>query len=60
MGGLVVKELLVQASQDEKRQDGRRARLVKQTSGIVSTTRNSCSAHCKIFIVQYVDCMEGL
>ena len=31
MGGLVVKQLLLQASQDENR-----ARIVKQTSGIVS------------------------
>lgn len=55
MGGLVVKELLVQASQDDKRQDGRRARLVKQTSGIVGSTLNSFLVHYKIFSVQYID-----
>ncbi|KAG0587590.1 hypothetical protein KC19_2G175600 [Ceratodon purpureus] len=35
MGGLVVKQLLVQASQDEKRHDDRRSRLLRNTSGIV-------------------------
>jgi hypothetical protein len=38
MGGLVVKQLLVQASQDEKRHDEKRARLSKKTSGIVSSS----------------------
>lgn len=41
MGGLVVKELLVQASQDEKRHDKKRARLVKKTAGIVGSSSNS-------------------
>ncbi|XP_073396493.1 uncharacterized protein [Physcomitrium patens] len=35
MGGLVVKQLLVQASQDDKRHDEKRAQLLEQTSGIV-------------------------
>jgi len=60
MGGLVVKELLVQASQDEKRQDERRARLLKQTSGIVGSTLNSCLVHYKIFIVEYADFVKWL
>ena len=55
MGGLVVKQLLVQASQDDKRHDEKRARLLKNTTGIVGSFPNSCFlVDYQFFIVQYV------
>lgn len=46
-----MKQLLVQASQDDKRHDEKRAQLLEQTSGIVSSTLDMFQFYCNIFAI---------